>query len=116
MNQVFILTVIILIGQISPFEDITSNAERLRQKFEDKVLDQRLCVGMNVGTDFISKSLKTIMDKYVRFYNDPGKYPYKRRDKIRWKQVIDGQGKTLESYGLDIELHGSDEHNGIKFV
>lgn len=71
---------------------------------------------MNVGTDYIAKSLKTIMDKYVKFYNDPGKFAYKRRDKLRWKQVIDGQGKTLESYGLDIELHGAEEHNGIKFA
>lgn len=78
------------------------------------MLDQRLCVGMVVGTDYIAKSLKTIMDKYVKFYNDPGKFAYKRRDKLRWKQVIDGQGKTLETYGLDIELHAG-EDNGIKF-
>ena len=47
------------------------------QRFSDFVVDQRLCTAANVGFDYISSSLSTILDRYIKFYNNPQIYGYK---------------------------------------
>ena len=49
-----------------------------KQRFSDNVLDQRLCVSIVTGFDFISYALSLIMERYIKFYNDPLHFRYKR--------------------------------------
>ena len=51
-----------------------------RQRYEDKVMDQRLCLSFVTGFEYISWSLSAIMTRYIRFYNDP-QFHYYQRDK-----------------------------------
>lgn len=44
------------------------------QRYPDNVMEQRLCLSVVTGIDFIQYSMATIMNAYIRFYNDPIKY------------------------------------------
>ena len=48
------------------------------QRYSDQALDQRLCVSLVVGHQYLENSLSAIMDKYMKFYNEPEKYNFKR--------------------------------------
>jgi len=47
-----------------------------KQRFSDNALDQRLCVSIVTGFDFISYALSLIMERYIRFYNNPLDFRY----------------------------------------
>jgi hypothetical protein len=55
------------------------------QRFEDVALDQRLCVSFVVGFDYFEMQLSAVMDKYLKFYNDPKKYEFKRQRSKRFQ-------------------------------
>ena len=48
------------------------------QRYSDQALDQRLCVSLVVGHEYLENSLSAIMDKYIKFHNEPEKYRFKR--------------------------------------
>ena len=62
-------------------------------------MDQRLCVSLATGIDYVSHSLSAIMMRYIRFYNNPGAYD-QRKDTLRFKEVMmkmmNGNGATMD--------------------
>jgi len=46
------------------------------QRHLDDVMDQRLCLSMMTGLDYLSYSLSSIMYMYTEFYNNPLDYPH----------------------------------------
>ena len=71
------------------------------QKFESNVLDQRLCLSVVTGFDYLSHSLSRIMERYIEFYNHPEKFDhlFKKRNRQR---------KRLESF-IDDKLESKDK-------
>lgn len=44
---------------------------------------------MVVGFDYFEQQLSTVMDKYLKFYNDPEKYKFKREKSKRYSTMKD---------------------------
>ena len=44
---------------------------------------------MVVGFDYFEQQLSTVMDKYLKFYNDPEKYKFKREKSKRYSTIQD---------------------------
>jgi hypothetical protein len=44
---------------------------------------------MVVGFDYFEQQLSTVMDKYLKFYNDPEKYKFKREKSKRYSTFKD---------------------------
>ena len=44
------------------------------QRFSDSVLEQRQCLSLATGLDFIQSSLSAIVYQYVSMFNDPLAY------------------------------------------
>ena len=87
---------LLLIFQLLPHllvysHEATSDQLLYSQRYSDKVLDQRLCVSMMTGLDFLSYSLSTIMWQYVDFYNHPLSYSYQRKNSQRYKEVAENK-------------------------
>ena len=66
-------------------------------------MDQRLCVSMLVGWEFLSYQLSEVMQAYVEFYNDPLRFEDQRRDTLRFEQKRHGQ-RSNEDVGVDVIL------------
>lgn len=71
------------------------------QRFPDEVLDQRLCVSMVVGFEYLAMGLSNVLHRYLRFYNDPKYFKQKTENYERYKQVVAGE-KSVK--GVDIEF------------
>lgn len=59
-------------------ENIQAEVGEFSQRYSEQALDQRLCVSLVVGHQYLENSLSAIMDKYIKFYNEPEKYRFKR--------------------------------------
>ena len=44
---------------------------------------------MVVGFDYFEQQLSTVIDKYLKFYNDPEKYKFKREKSKRYSTIQD---------------------------
>ena len=72
-------------------------------RFPDKALDQRLCISMVTGFDWIAQQLSTSMDKYLRFYNTPEAYP-KKRERSKRRKALDEGKPSCEELGTYIKF------------
>ena len=78
------------------------------QRYEDKVMDQRLCVSLAAGFEYISWSLSAILTRYIRFYNDPQSHYYHRDKYDRFHQKVNNRHQNAD-LGLKIDLVHVDE-------
>ena len=70
-------------------------------------MDQRLCVSFVTGTEYFKYTMSAIMNGYIRFFNDPIKFEYQRKNYKRYKQK-----KGKEPMGLiDVNLIERDEED-----
>jgi len=54
------------------------------QRYSDDYLNQRLCLAMQVGFDYLESSMSMLMDGYLKFYDNPKRFEYQRKDKPRF--------------------------------
>tara|TARA_B110001450_G_C17476619_1_gene422449 strand:- start:106 stop:648 length:543 start_codon:yes stop_codon:yes gene_type:complete len=78
------------------------------QRFSDEYLDQRLCLSISIGFEYISYSFSAILSKYLRLYNDPESFgfqrdKYARHHQVKWHEYTN---KELE---INVELTHVDE-------
>jgi len=70
------------------------------QRFPDIAMDSRLCIAMVTGFDFLAHGMSTILDRYLKFYNDPHSFEgakfHKRINEVK------NNNKTLKLIGLDL--------------
>lgn len=63
---------LILLLAMSAYLSSTSGAPgEFSQRYSDFAMDQRLCVSMITGFEFISFQFSEVMQAYVNFYNHP---------------------------------------------
>ena len=60
----FLSLLIVLVG-------IVSSIGEYSQRYSDAVMDQRLCVSLLVGEDYLQQLLSHVINGYIRFYNMP---------------------------------------------
>ena len=87
-------------GEESPLFEV--KVGKYSQRFSDIALDQRLCLSMAVGFDFLAHSLSHILDRYLKFYNNPRRYLDKSQTHKRVKDLLKGK-KSIEE--LDLNVH-----------
>ena len=79
MNKLILIACLTIIG-----------AFQFEQRYPDEVLDQRLCVSVQLGHTFIASALSRIVYMYVKFWNDPMKFHYQLQNSKRYLQVAHG--------------------------
>ena len=57
------------------------------QRFSDKVMEQRQCVSMSTGLDYLESSFSAIIYQYIRMYNDPIAYN-QRQNTTRYDELF----------------------------
>lgn len=72
------------------------------QRFGDFALDQRQCTSLAVGFDFLAHSLSHILDRYIKFYNNPAKYLDKTKNHKRVKDLMSNKTSIAE---LNLNVH-----------
>ncbi len=58
------------------------------QRFSDSVLEQRQCLSLASGLDFIQSSLSASIYQYIRMFNDPLAYKIQRQKSERYEDII----------------------------
>ena len=79
------------------------------QRFSDKVLEQRQCVSLATGLEYLEFSFSSIMYQYSRMFNKPNEYKIQRKNTQRYKEKLSNDKST---FNHDIVLDENEDHKG----
>jgi len=64
-------------------------------------MDQRLCISLVVGYQYLENGLSNVLDRYLKFFNNPARYDSRTSKTPRYEQ---SKYRYFKDLGLEVDL------------